>query len=241
MELTQVKQIFAQADAFADKTVTVGGWVRSIRDSKALGFITLNDGSCFTPLQIVYTDALANFAEIGKTNVGASLIITGRIVLTPDAKQPLEMQADEIVTEGPSTTDYPMQKKRHTMEFLRTMPHLRPRTNTFQAVFRVRSLASYAIHRYFQENGFVYVHTPLITASDAEGAGEMFRVTTLDPADPPRLEDGSADFSKDFFGQQVNLTVSGQLDVPCGEFQHAQTCGGVLDGRAGDVLRGSRG
>ena len=213
MELTQVKQIFAQADAFADKTVTVGGWVRSIRDSKALGFITLNDGSCFTPLQIVYTDALANFAEIGKTNVGASLIITGRIVLTPDAKQPLEMQADEIVTEGPSTTDYPMQKKRHTMEFLRTMPHLRPRTNTFQAVFRVRSLASYAIHRYFQENGFVYVHTPLITASDAEGAGEMFRVTTLDPADPPRLEDGSADFSKDFFGQQVNLTVSGQLDV----------------------------
>ncbi|MCR5675393.1 MAG: asparagine--tRNA ligase [Lachnospiraceae bacterium] len=212
-QLTQIREIFDKKDSFAGKEVQVGGWVRSIRDSKALGFITLNDGSSFTPLQIVYTDAMDNFAEISKCNVGAALLITGTIVLTPEAKQPLEMQAAKIEVEGASTADYPMQKKRHSMEFLRTMPHLRPRTNTFQAVFRIRSLAAFALHRFFQENGFVYVHTPIITASDAEGAGEMFQVTTLDMNDLPRTESGEVDFGRDFFGKAVNLTVSGQLDV----------------------------
>ncbi len=211
--LVQVRDLFDKKEEYAGKEVKVGGWVRSIRDSKALGFITLNDGSSFTPLQVVYTDALENFAQISKTNVGAALIVTGTIVLTPEAKQPLEMQAAVIEVEGASTADFPMQKKRHSMEFLRTMPHLRPRTNTFQAVFRIRSLAAYAIHQFFQENGFVYVHTPIITASDAEGAGEMFQVTTLDLNDPPRTEDGAVDYSKDFFGRAVNMTVSGQLDV----------------------------
>ena len=211
--LVQVRDLFDHQEEYAGKEVKVGGWVRSIRDSKSLGFITLNDGSCFTPLQIVYTDQLDNFAAVSKTNVGAALIVTGTIVLTPEAKQPLEMQALKVEVEGASTTDFPMQKKRHSMEFLRTMPHLRPRTNTFQAVFRIRSLAAYAIHQFFQDNGFVYVHTPIITASDAEGAGEMFQVTTLDLNNLPRTEDGAVDYSKDFFGRPVNMTVSGQLDV----------------------------
>ncbi len=213
MKLTEIRSLFDRKEEYAGREIQVGGWVRSIRDSKALGFITLNDGSAFTPLQVVYTDSLENFAEISRCNVGAALIVTGTVVLTPEAKQPLELQASKIEIEGASTADYPLQKKRHSMEFLRTMPHLRPRTNTFQAVFRIRSLAAYAIHRFFQENGFVYVHTPIITGSDAEGAGEMFQVTTLDINDPPRKEDGSVDYSGDFFGQAVNLTVSGQLDV----------------------------
>ena len=213
MELVCIKDIFEKKEEYADKVVAVGGWAKSIRDSKNVGFISLSDGSCFTPLQVVYTDAVGNYAEIGKCNVGTAFIVTGTIILTPDAKQPLEMQAQKIEIEGASTPDYPLQKKRHSMEFLRTMPHLRPRSNTFQAVFRIRSLAAYAIHKFFQENGFVYVHTPIITSSDAEGAGEMFQVTTLDMDDLPRSEDGKVDFSKDFFGQAVNLTVSGQLDV----------------------------
>ncbi|MCR5474638.1 MAG: asparagine--tRNA ligase [Lachnospiraceae bacterium] len=211
-QLITVREIFRNRDEYLDKEVKIGGWVRSIRDSKTFGFIVLNDGTFFEPLQIVYSDALANFAEICKTNVGAALIVTGTLVATPSAKQPFEIQAKEIVIEGASTPDYPLQKKRHTMEYLRTMTHLRARTNTFSAVFRVRSLIAYAIHKFFQEHDFVYVHTPLITGSDCEGAGEMFRVTTLDPADPPLLPDGSVDFSQDFFGKETNLTVSGQLN-----------------------------
>ncbi len=211
-QLVSVREIFKNRDEYLDKEVKIGGWVRSIRDSKTFGFIVLNDGTFFEPLQVVYSDALSNFDEICKTNVGAALIVTGTLVATPEAKQPFEIQAKEVVIEGASTSDYPLQKKRHTMEFLRTMTHLRVRTNTFSAVFRVRSLIAYAIHRFFQERDFVYVHTPLITGSDCEGAGEMFRVTTLDPADPPRLPDGSVDFSQDFFGKETNLTVSGQLN-----------------------------
>ncbi len=211
-QLINVREIFRNKEEYLDKEIMIGGWVRSIRDSKLFGFIVLNDGTFFEPIQIVYSDALDNFDEISKTNVGAALIVTGTLVATPQAKQPFEIQAKKIVVEGASTPDYPLQKKRHTMEFLRTMTHLRARTNTFSAVFRVRSLIAYAIHRFFQERDFVYVHTPLITGSDCEGAGEMFRVTTLDPKDPPLLPDGSVDFSKDFFGKETNLTVSGQLN-----------------------------
>ena len=213
MELTDIKLLFQDLSKYEGKKVTVGGWIRSIRDSKAIGFIVMNDGTCFNPLQIVYTDQLNNFAEVSKLNVGSAIVATGTIVATPDAKQAFEMQAEEIAVEGTSTADFPLQKKRHSMEFLRTIPHLRARTNTFEAVFRVRSLAAYAIHMFFQERGFVYVHTPLITASDCEGAGEMFQVTTLDPGNAPKKEDGSVDYSQDFFGKQTFLTVSGQLNV----------------------------
>ena len=212
MELITVRELFKNAKDYAVKTIEVGGWVRSVRASKAFGFIVLSDGTYFSPLQIVYHDSLENFAEISKINVGAALIVRGTLVETPEAKQPFELQAEEVTVEGASTPDYPLQKKRHTLEYLRTMTHLRPRTNTFQAVFRVRSLAAYAIHRFFQERGFVYVHTPLITGSDCEGAGEMFQVTTLDLNNVPRKEDGSVDYSKDFFGKPTNLTVSGQLN-----------------------------
>ena len=211
-QLTTVRELFKSRDEYLDKEVSIGGWVRSIRDSKTFGFIVLNDGTFFEPVQVVYSDALPNFAEISKTNVGAALVVKGILVATPQAKQPFEIQAKDIYIEGASTPDYPLQKKRHTMEYLRTITHLRARTNTFSAVFRVRSLIAYAIHKFFQERDFVYVHTPLITGSDCEGAGEMFRVTTLDPSDPPRLPDGSVDFSKDFFGKETNLTVSGQLN-----------------------------
>ncbi len=211
-QLVTVREIFRNKEEYIDKEVKVGGWVRSVRDSKTFGFIVLNDGTFFEPLQIVYSDQLENFNEICKTNVGAALIVTGTLVATPQAKQPFEIQAKNIYIEGASTPDYPLQKKRHTMEYLRTMTHLRARTNTFAAVFRVRSLIAYAIHKFFQERDFVYVHTPLITGSDCEGAGEMFRVTTLDPKDPPLLPDGSVDFSQDFFGRETNLTVSGQLN-----------------------------
>ncbi|WP_026659289.1 asparagine--tRNA ligase [Butyrivibrio sp. AC2005] len=213
MELTDIRELFQAPEKFADKKVTVGGWIRSIRDSKAIGFIVLNDGTYFTPLQIVYSDTLGNFAEVSKLNVGSAIIAEGTIVLTPGAKQPFEMQAEKIDVEGPSTPDFPLQKKRHSLEFLRTIPHLRARTNTFEAVFRVRSLAAYAIHSFFQERGFVYVHTPLITGSDCEGAGEMFQVTTMDLNNVPKTEDGQVDYSQDFFGKPVNLTVSGQLNV----------------------------
>lgn len=212
MDLISVRELFKNTSAYADKEITVGGWVRANRKSKQFGFISLNDGTYFTPVQVVYTDAMENFQEISKVNIGAALIITGKLLLTPDAPQPFEIQAASVVVEGQSTGDYPMQKKRHSVEFLRTMPHLRPRTNLFQAVFRVRSLAAYAIHKFFQERDFVYVHTPLITGSDCEGAGEMFQVTTLDLNNVPKTEDGKVDFSKDFFGKPTNLTVSGQLN-----------------------------
>ena len=213
MELTNIKDLFREKESYAGKKVTVGGWVRSNRDSKTFGFLVVNDGSFFEPLQVVYSDQLADFAAIAKIGVGAAVIVTGTIVETPGAKQPLEMQAEEIVVEGASPSDYPLQKKRHSFEYLRTISHLRARTNTFQAVFRVRSLAAYAIHRFFQERGFVYVHTPLITGSDCEGAGEMFQVTTLDLENVPKTEDGKVDYSQDFFGKPTNLTVSGQLDA----------------------------
>jgi asparaginyl-tRNA synthetase len=190
----------------------VGGWIRSVRDSKTFGFIVLHDGSYFDTLQIVYHDKMENFAEISKLNVGAAIVVKGTLVATPQAKQPFEIQAEEITVEGASAPDYPLQKKRHTLEYLRTINHLRPRTNTFQAVFRVRSLAAYAIHQFFQERGFVYVHTPLITGSDCEGAGEMFHVTTFDMKDIPLTDQGDIDYTKDFFGKETNLTVSGQLN-----------------------------
>ena len=214
MSYTKIAAIYADSEALSGQTVTVGGWVRTIRDLKGFGFIELNDGSCFRNLQVVMeAAALSNYADIASQNVGAALIVTGTVVLTPEAKQPLELKATEIAVEGVSSPDYPLQKKRHGVEFLRTIQHLRPRTNLFSATFRVRSVAAYAIHQFFQERGFVYVHTPIITASDCEGAGEMFRVTTLDPENPPRKEDGTVDFSQDFFGKPANLTVSGQLNA----------------------------
>ena len=212
MELTAIKELYRSRESYYNKEVTIGGWLRSKRDSKTFGFLVINDGTFFEPLQVVYSDTLDNFAEIGKLNVGAALIIKGTLVPTPQAKQPFEIQAAEVVIEGPSAPDYPLQKKRHSFEYLRTISHLRPRTNTFQAVFRVRSLIAYAIHKFFQERDFVYVHTPLITGSDCEGAGEMFQVTTLDLSNPPKNEDGTVDFSKDFFNKPTNLTVSGQLN-----------------------------
>ena len=216
MERIEIKALFADCAQFGGREITVCGWVRTIRDSKALGFIELNDGSCFRNLQVVFeAGVLHNFAEICKQNVGAALCVTGTVLLTPEAKQPLEIQATAIAVEGASSPSYPLQKKRHTLEYLRTIQHLRPRTNTLAAAFRLRSVAAYAIHSFFNENGFVYAHTPIITGSDAEGAGEMFRVTTLDLQDPPRREDGSIDNDSDFFGKATNLTVSGQLEAEC--------------------------
>ena len=213
MNLVSVRDLYRNKEEYFDKTISVGGWVRSNRDSKTFGFMVLNDGTFFETLQVVYSqDKLDNFAELAKLNVGSAVIVTGKLVATPDAKQPIEIQADEVFVEGASSADYPLQKKRHTMEYLRTISHLRPRTNTFQAVFRVRSLCAYAIHKFFQERNFVYVHTPLITGSDCEGAGEMFQVTTFDLNDIPKTEDGAIDFSQDFFGKPTNLTVSGQLN-----------------------------
>ena len=214
MKRTTVKELWDAPEKFAGQVVTVAGWCRSIRASNAFGFIELNDGSCFKCLQVVIEESkIANYKEIAGQNSGASFVVTGTMALTPDAKQPFEVKADAVAVEGASTPDYPLQKKRHSLEFLRTIAHLRPRTNTFNAVFRVRSVAAQAIHAFFAENNFIYVHTPIITTSDCEGAGEMFRVTTLDPADPPRTESGEVDYSKDFFGAQANLTVSGQLNV----------------------------
>ena len=214
MSYTKIAAVFADSETLSGQAVTVGGWVRTIRDLKGFGFIELNDGSCFKNLQVVMESAsLENYKEIASQNVGAALIVTGRVVLTPEAKQPLELKAETIAVEGVSAPEYPLQKKRHSVEFLRTIQHLRPRTNLFSAAFRVRSVAAHAIHCFFQDRGFVYVHTPIITASDCEGAGEMFRVTTLDPENPPRTEDGKVDFTQDFFGKPANLTVSGQLNA----------------------------
>ncbi|MFQ9149453.1 MAG: asparagine--tRNA ligase [Eubacteriales bacterium] len=213
MERELIKHIYDDSAAFGGKTVTLGGWVRNLRDSKAFGFIDLNDGSCFSSLQVVFErEKLANYDEIASQNVGAALVVTGVLTLTPGAKQPFELKATEIAVEGTSTPDYPLQPKRHSAEFLREQAYLRPRTNLFSAVFRVRSEVAFAIHSFFHQRGFVYVHTPLITCSDCEGAGEMFRVTTLNINNPPRTEDGKVDYSKDFFGKAANLTVSGQLE-----------------------------
>ena len=213
MKRVLINEIYKNPEQFCEKEITVCGWARSIRDSKAFGFIDLNDGSCFKGVQIVFErENLSNYDKIAKLNVGSSIIIKGNVVLTPLNKQPFEIKATEITVEGESTPDYPLQKKRHSVEFLREQAYLRPRTNLFSAVFRVRSEIAFAIHQFFNERGFVYVHTPLITGSDCEGAGEMFRVTTLDMANPPLLEDGSIDWSKDFFSKSANLTVSGQLE-----------------------------
>ena len=212
MNLITVKDLYRNTDKYIDQTIEVGGWVRNIRDSKTFGFIVLNDGTFFEPLQVVFHDTMDNFTEVCKLNVGAAIIVKGKLVATPQAKQKFEIQAEEVFVEGPSTPDYPVQPKRHSLEYLRTITHLRPRTNTFQAVFRVRSLCAYAIHQFFQERGFVYVHTPLITGSDCEGAGEMFQVTTMDLNNVPKTEEGAVDFSKDFFNKPTNLTVSGQLN-----------------------------
>ncbi len=213
MERIKIAAVYAGGAQLNGRTVTVCGWARTIRDMKTFGFIELNDGSCFRNLQVVMdAAALDNYKEIAAQNVGAALIVTGTLVLTPEAKQPLEVKAEKIEIEGVSSPDYPLQKKRHSVEYLRTIAHLRPRTNLFSAAFRVRSVAAHAIHCFFQDRGFVYVHTPIITASDCEGAGEMFQVTTLDMANPPRTQDGGIDYSQDFFGKRANLTVSGQLN-----------------------------
>ena len=214
MERIKIAAVYADGAQLNGQTVTVCGWARTIRDMKTFGFIELNDGSCFRNLQVVMdAAALDNYKEIAAQNVGAALIVTGTLVLTPEAKQPLEVKAEKIEIEGVSSPDYPLQKKRHSVEYLRTIAHLRPRTNLFSAAFRVRSVAAHAIHCFFQDRGFVYVHTPIITASDCEGAGEMFQVTTLDVNDPPRTQDGQVDYSQDFFGKRANLTVSGQLNA----------------------------
>lgn len=214
MDRITIASVFADGERLNGQTVTVMGWAKTIRDMKTFGFIELNDGSCFKSLQVVFeTATLENYKEIAKQNVGAALVVQGTVVLTPQAKQPLELKATAIQVEGTSAPEYPLQKKRHGVEFLRTVAHLRPRTNLFSAAFRVRSVAAFAIHEFFQHRGFVYVHTPIITASDCEGAGEMFRVTTLDPQNPPRLENGEVDYSQDFFGKPASLTVSGQLNA----------------------------
>ena len=216
MQRTTIKSIFAAPETFSGKTVTVGGWVRSIRASNAFGFAVLNDGSAFATLQVVFeADKLKNYTEIAKQNVGASLVVTGTLVLTPEAKQPFELKADVIEVEGASTPDYPLQKKGTSLEFMRTIAHLRPRANTFNAVFRVRSECAFAIHKFFNERGFVYAHTPIITTSDCEGAGEMFRVTSLDLDALPLDENGKVDYTQDFFGKKTGLTVSGQLNAEC--------------------------
>lgn len=216
MEHISVKDIFKSPDSFSNKEIVVAGWVKTIRASNKFGFIELADGSCFKPLQVVFeADILENYAEIAKQNVSAALVVKGTLVLTPDAPQPFEVKAKTIDIEGQSTSDYPLQKKRHSLEYMRSIAHLRPRANIYHAVFRVRSAAAYAIHTFFQKKGFVYVNTPLITASDCEGAGEMFKVTTLNLENVPITDDGRVDYSKDFFGKQANLTVSGQLNGEC--------------------------
>ena len=213
MKNTVIRELFLKPEMYIDTEIQVSGWIRTSRSSKAFGFIELNDGTYFNNLQIVFDDTLINFSDIEKCAIASSLIIKGSLVATPDAKQPFELKASEIVVEGYSSPDFPLQKKRHSMEYLRTIAHLRPRSNTFSAVFRVRSAAAFAIHKFFQDRGFVYVHTPIITGSDAEGAGQMFRVTTLDMNDLPKTEDGALDTEQDFFGKETNLTVSGQLEA----------------------------
>lgn len=222
-----MKELYTEKEKYLNQNILVNGWVRTVRDSKAFGFIELNDGSFFSNLQVVYGDELNNYNEVSKLVTGSAIIAAGRLVESPGAKQPFELKAESIEIQGLSSPDYPLQKKRHTFEYLRTIAHLRPRTNTFAAVFRIRSVAAYAIHKFFQENGFVHVHTPIITGSDAEGAGDMFRVTTLDFDKTPRDEKGTVDFSRDFFGKETNLTVSGQLEAEtyCMAFNKVYTFG----------------
>ena len=212
MDFIHIKKLYQDMDSYNEQSVTICGWIRSLRDSKSFGFISINDGTYFQPVQVVFDNTLENFDTIRKLNIGSALIIKGNVLVTPNARQPFEIHAESITIEGTSTPDYPLQKKRHSFEYLRTIPHLRPRTNTFQAVFRVRSLIAYAIHQFFQERDFVYVHTPIITGSDCEGAGEMFQVTTLDPANIEKSPNEKVNYKKDFFGKEVNLTVSGQLN-----------------------------
>jgi asparaginyl-tRNA synthetase len=214
MDKVRIKQLYLDSSLYHDKDLVLNGWIRNNRDQKSFGFISLNDGTCFQSLQIVYEkDLLDNFEQVAKLGVGAAVRVEGKLVLTPQAKQPFEVKASVVSLEGDSAPDYPIQPKRHSREFLREVAHLRPRTNLFSAVFRVRSLLAYAVHRFFQEKGFICLHAPIITANDAEGAGEIFRVTTLDPATPPLNEDKTVDFSADFFGKKANLTVSGQLEA----------------------------
>ncbi|GAA0121721.1 asparagine--tRNA ligase [Clostridium faecium] len=213
MEKVLVKQIYREKEKYSDQIISISGWIRTLRASKNFGFIEINDGSFFKNIQVVFEEELENFAEVSKLSISSSLTVEGKLVLTPEAKQPFEIKATKIIIEGESSSEYPLQKKRHSFEFLRTIAHLRPRSNAFSAVFRVRSLTAYAIHKFFQERGFVYTHTPIITGSDAEGAGEMFNVTTLDLNNVPKNEDGTINFGEDFFGKQTNLTVSGQLEA----------------------------
>ena len=215
MEKISIKELYRNSDKYIDSEISICGWIRTLRDSKTFGFIELNDGTFFKNLQIVFDDSLENFKEIAKLPISSSLTVVGKVVATPQAKQPFEIKATTIVVEGLSNSDYPLQKKRHSFQYLRSIAHLRPRSNAFSAVFRVRSVAAYAIHKFFQERGFVYTHTPIITGSDCEGAGEMFQLTTLDLKDVPKTEDGSIDFKEDFFGKETNLTVSGQLNAEC--------------------------
>lgn len=215
MEKISIKDLYRNSDKYIDSEVSICGWIRTLRDSKTFGFIELNDGTFFKNLQIVFDDSLENFKEIAKLPISSSLTVVGKVVATPQAKQPFEIKATAIVVEGLSDSDYPLQKKRHSFEYLRSIAHLRPRSNAFSAVFRVRSVAAYAIHKFFQERGFVYTHTPIITGSDCEGAGEMFQLTTLDLKDVPKTEEGTIDFKEDFFGKETNLTVSGQLNAEC--------------------------
>ena len=216
MQRTEIKSLFSAVADYIDSEVTVCGWVKTIRQSKTLGFIELNDGTSFQNLQVVFEPSVVkNYDEIAKQNVGAALVVRGHVLLTPNAKQPFEVHAVSIQVEGSSSPEYPLQKKKHTLEYLRTIQHLRPRSNTYSAVFRVRSVAAYAIHKFFNDRGFVYAHTPIITCSDCEGAGEMFHLTNLDIAEPPRTEDGKVDYTQDFFGKAANLTVSGQLEAEC--------------------------
>ena len=216
MKRTEIAELYRDFSRMSGETVTICGWVKTIRDSKSLGFMQLNDGSYFKDVQVVFLEEkVENFKEVAKLNVGSAVRVKGQLVLTPDSKQPFEVQAEEIFIEGKSTSDYPLQKKRHTLEYLRTIAHLRPRTNTFSAAYRVRSAAAYAIHKFFQEQGFIYAHTPIITGSDCEGAGEMFTITTLDLENVPKTKDGQVDYSQDFFQKRTSLTVSGQLEGEC--------------------------
>ncbi len=227
MKATHVKEIFRNPEAFAGKEIVVSGWIRTLRASKNFGFIELNDGTFFNNIQVVFEETLSNFAEVSKYSIATSVIVKGKLEMTPDAKQAFELKATEIILEGASDSSYPLQKKRHTMEYLRTIAHLRPRSNTFSAVFRVRSVLAYAIHKFYQEKGYVYAHTPIITGSDCEGAGEMFRVTTLDLNNVPKNDEGAVDVSRDFFGKETNLTVSGQLagETFCMAFRNIYTFG----------------
>jgi asparaginyl-tRNA synthetase len=211
-QMALVRELFRQASEFSGKEVEVNGWIRTSRVSKSFGFIELNDGTFFKNVQVVFDDTLPNFAEVAKYHIATAITVKGEFILTPGTKQPFEIRAKEVILEGESSADFPLQKKRHTFEYLRTIAHLRPRGNTYSAVFRIRSMAAYAIHKFYQDRGFVYVHTPIITGSDAEGAGEMFRVTTLDPVNPPLTPEGKVDYTRDFFGKSSNLTVSGQLN-----------------------------